>query len=162
MSSPQLSVIIVSYNVKYFLRQCLQSVERALEGLAGEVWVVDNASVDGSVEMVKQEFPGVRLIVNDTNLGFAKANNQAIRQARGEYILLLNPDTIVQEDTFHKVLAFFKEHPEAGAVGVKIIDGNGQFAYDSRRDIHQAGISLPKSPVSTVSGQNPNSLGGIT
>jgi GT2 family glycosyltransferase len=135
MSSPQLSVIIVSYNVKYFLRQCLQSVERALEGLTGEVWVVDNASVDGSVEMVKQEFPGVRLIVNDTNLGFAKANNQAIRQARGEYVLLLNPDTIVQEDTFHKVLAFFKEHPEAGAVGVKIIDGNGQFAYDSRRDI---------------------------
>ncbi len=134
MSSLQLSVIIVSYNVKYFLRQCLQSVERALEGLAGEVWVVDNASVDGSVEMVKQEFPRVRLIVNDTNLGFAKANNQAIRQARGEYVLLLNPDTIVQEDTFHKVLAFFKEHPEAGAVGVKIIDGNGQFAHDSRRN----------------------------
>jgi len=134
MSSVQLSVIIVSYNVKYFLRQCLQSVERALEGIAGEVWVVDNASVDGSLEMVKTEFPWVNLIANDTNVGFAKANNQAIRRSRGEYILLLNPDTIVQEDTFHKVLAFFKEHPEAGAVGVKIIDGNGRFAYDSRRD----------------------------
>ncbi len=134
MSSIQLSVIIVSYNVKYFLRQCLQSVERALEGISGEVWVVDNASVDGSVEMVKNEFPRVHLIANDTNVGFAKANNQAIRQARGQYILLLNPDTIVQEDTFHKVLDFFQSHPEAGAVGVKIIDGNGRFAYDSRRD----------------------------
>ena len=134
MSSIQLSVIIVSYNVKYFLRQCLQSVERALEGISGEVWVVDNASVDGSVEMVKNEFPWVHLIANDTNVGFAKANNQAIRQARGQYILLLNPDTIVQEDTFHKVMDFFQSHPEAGAVGVKIIDGNGRFAYDSRRN----------------------------
>ncbi len=134
MSSVQLSVVIVSYNVKYFLRQCLQSVERALEGISGEVWVVDNASVDGSTEMVKSEFSWVHLIANDTNVGFAKANNQAIQQARGQYILLLNPDTIVQEDTFHKVLAFFRSHPEAGAVGVKIIDGNGRFAYDSRRD----------------------------
>jgi GT2 family glycosyltransferase len=134
MREVKLSVIIVSYNVKYFLRQCLQSVERALQGIEGEVWVVDNASVDGSVEMVQSEFPWVQLISNNTNVGFAKANNQAIRQARGRYILLLNPDTIVQEDTFHKVLDFFAGHPEAGAVGVKIIDGRGQFAYDSRRD----------------------------
>jgi len=129
----QLSVIIVSYNVKYFLRQCLQSVMRALEGIDGEVWVVDNASIDGSVEMVREEFPSVHLIANEVNLGFARANNQAIRQAQGRYILLLNPDTIVQEDTFHKVLQFLEEHPEAGAVGVKIIDGKGRFSVDSRR-----------------------------
>lgn len=133
-----LSVIIVSYNVKYFLRQCLQSVARAMEGLRVEVWVVDNASIDGSVEMVREEFPWVRLIPNDTNLGFAKANNQAIRQANGRHILLLNPDTIVQEDTFRVVVEFLDKHPEAGAVGVKIIDGQGRFSPDSRRDLPSA------------------------
>ncbi|MDW8236676.1 MAG: glycosyltransferase [Bacteroidia bacterium] len=133
-----LSVIIVSYNVKYFLRQCLQSVARACEGLSVEVWVVDNASIDGSVEMVREEFPWVRVIANSTNLGFARANNQAIRQAKGRHILLLNPDTIVQEDTFRKVVSFLDEHPEAGAVGVKIIDGQGRFSVDSRRDLPSA------------------------
>lgn len=133
-----LSVIIVSYNVKYFLRQCLQSVARACEGLNVEVWVVDNASIDGSVEMVKEEFPWVKVIANSTNLGFARANNQAIRLAKGRHILLLNPDTIVQEDTFRKVVTFLDEHPEAGAVGVKIIDGQGRFSVDSRRDLPSA------------------------
>ncbi|MCX8112124.1 MAG: glycosyltransferase family 2 protein [Bacteroidia bacterium] len=133
-----LSVIIVSYNVKYFLRQCLQSVARAIEGLQAEVWVVDNASIDGSVEMVREEFPWVKLIANTTNLGFAKANNQAIRLARGRHILLLNPDTIVQEDTFCTVVDFLDQHPEAGAVGVKIIDGQGRFSPDSRRDLPSA------------------------
>lgn len=133
-----LSVIIVSYNVKYFLRQCLQSVARAMEKLHVEVWVVDNASIDGSVEMVQEEFPWVRLIANDTNLGFARANNQAIRRAQGRHILLLNPDTIVQEDTFRVVVDFLDKHPEAGAVGVKIIDGQGRFSPDSRRDLPSA------------------------
>lgn len=134
----QLSVIIVSYNVKYFLRQCLQSVMRALEGIDGEVWVVDNASIDGSLEMLREEFPTVQIIANAVNVGFARANNQAIRQAQGRYILLLNPDTIVQEDTFHKVLQFLEEHPEAGAVGVKIIDGKGRFSLDSRKKLPSA------------------------
>ncbi|MCS7297926.1 MAG: glycosyltransferase [Bacteroidia bacterium] len=133
-----LSVIIVSYNVKYFLRQCLQSVARAMEGLAVEVWVVDNASIDGSVEMVREEFPWAKLIANSTNLGFAKANNQAIQLAKGRHILLLNPDTIVQEDTFRVVVEFLDAHPEAGAVGVKIIDGQGRFSPDSRRDLPSA------------------------
>ncbi|MEN3040489.1 MAG: glycosyltransferase [Bacteroidia bacterium] len=133
-----LSVIIVSYNVKYFLRQCLQSVARAMEGLSVEVWVVDNASIDGSVEMVREEFPWVKLIANPTNLGFAKANNQAIKLSSGRHILLLNPDTIVQEDTFHVVIDFLDKHPEAGAVGVKIIDGQGRFSPDSRRDLPSA------------------------
>lgn len=133
-----LSVIIVSYNVKYFLRQCLQSVARAMEGLSVEVWVVDNASIDGSVEMVREEFPWVKVIANATNLGFARANNQAIQQATGRYILLLNPDTIVQEDTFRVVIKFMDSHPEAGVVGVKIIDGEGRFSVDSRRDLPSA------------------------
>lgn len=133
-----LSVVIVSYNVKYFLRQCLQSVARAMEGLNVEVWVVDNASIDGSVEMVREEFPWVKLIANSTNLGFAKANNQAIRLAAGRHILLLNPDTIVQEDTFRVVVDFLDSHPEAGAVGVKIIDGQGRFSPDSRKDLPSA------------------------
>lgn len=130
-----LSAIIVSYNVKYFLRQCLQSVARAMEGLSVEVWVIDNASMDGSVEMIQEEFPWVKLIANSINVGFAKANNQAIRLAQGRHILLLNPDTIVQEDTFREVVRFLDEHPEAGAVGVKIIDGKGRFSPDSRKDL---------------------------
>ncbi|MCS7162494.1 MAG: glycosyltransferase family 2 protein [Bacteroidia bacterium] len=138
MPVKELSIVIVSYNVKYFLRQCLQSVARAIEGLSAEVWVVDNASIDNSVEMVREEFPWVRLIVNTTNVGFARANNQAIRLAEGRYIALLNPDTIVQEDTFRKVLAFLAEHPEAGAVGVKIIDGQGRFSPDSRKNLPSA------------------------
>ncbi|MCX7651730.1 MAG: glycosyltransferase family 2 protein [Bacteroidia bacterium] len=133
-----LSVVIVSYNVKYFLRQCLQSVARAMEGLSVEVWVVDNASIDGSVEMVREEFPWVKLIANSANLGFAKANNQAIKLSNGRHILLLNPDTIVQEDTFQVVVDFLDKHPEAGAVGVKIIDGQGRFSPDSRRDLPSA------------------------
>jgi len=95
-----LSVVIVSYNVKYFLEQCLHSVEKATQHLQAEVFVVDNNSVDGSAQMVAEKFPSVQLIINERNVGFAKANNQAIRKAEGRYVLLLNPDTVVQEDTF--------------------------------------------------------------
>ena len=95
-----LSVIIVSYNVRAFLEQCLVSVQRASEGLALDVWVVDNHSVDGSVEMVQSRFPEVHLIANEENVGFSKANNQAIRESQGRHVLLLNPDTVVREDTF--------------------------------------------------------------
>ncbi|MFB6258075.1 MAG: glycosyltransferase family 2 protein, partial [Flavobacteriales bacterium] len=123
-SSMKLSVIIVNYNVEGFLEQCLRSVRGALAGLEGEVIVVDNASVDGSVEMVRREFPDVRLIVNERNIGFSRANDQAIEHSDAEYILLLNPDTVVEEDTFEKVLAFMEEHPEAGGTGVKMLDGS--------------------------------------
>ena len=98
----KLSIIIVNYNVKHFLEQCLISVKKALENVEGEIFVVDNNSVDGSVEMVREKFPVVHLIVNKKNLGFAKANNQAVRKAKGEYFLLLNPDTVVEDDTFTK------------------------------------------------------------
>jgi GT2 family glycosyltransferase len=104
----QLSIIIVNYNVKFFLEQALRSVQRATKHITAEIFVVDNNSVDGSVELIKQKFPEVLLIENKENLGFAKANNQAIKCANGEYILLLNPDTIVEEDTFEKCLRLWR------------------------------------------------------
>ncbi|MEE4196906.1 MAG: glycosyltransferase [Bacteroidales bacterium] len=129
----KLSVIIVNYNVKHFLEQCLISVFRALENISSEVFVVDNNSVDGSCSMVKERFPEVKRIENKKNHGFSYANNQAIRQARGEYILLLNPDTVVEEDTFSKCIHFMDNHADAGGLSVKMIDGKGKFLPESKR-----------------------------
>lgn len=129
----ELSVIIVNYNVRYFLEQCLVSALNALGGIDGEVWVVDNASTDGSVEMIKFKFPHVKLIANEKNVGFSKANNQAIKLASGKYILLLNPDTVVQEDTFRQCICFMEKHPEAGGMTVKMIDGKGHYLPESKR-----------------------------
>ena len=129
----KLSVVIVSYNVRPYLEQCLQSVQRALEGIEGEVFVVDNHSDDDSVKTVREHYPWVRLIENQENLGFSKANNLAIRQAQGDYVLLLNPDTVVAEDTFHGVLAFMDEHPKAGGAGVMMCYEDGSKAPESRR-----------------------------
>lgn len=131
----KLSVVIVNYNVKAFLEQCLRSVQKALEGLEGEVFVVDNQSTDGSVEMVRREFPQVKIIDNRVNVGFSRANNQAIRLCKGEYVLLLNPDTVVGEDVFSKVAAFMDANPRAGGVGVKMIDGTGRFLPESKRGL---------------------------
>ena len=129
----KLSVVIVSYNVRSYLEQCLQSVQKALEGIEGEVFVVDNHSDDDSVVTVREKFPWVTLIENQENLGFAKANNQAIRQSQAEYVLLLNPDTVVAEDTLHGVLAFMDEHPKAGGAGVMMCYEDGSRAPESRR-----------------------------
>ncbi|MCP4443324.1 MAG: glycosyltransferase [Aureispira sp.] len=129
----KLSVIIVNYNVQYFLEQTLLSVRKAAQKVSTEVFVVDNNSVDESVEMVREKFPEVKLIVNRENTGFSKANNQAIRVAQGEYVLLLNPDTVVREDTFEKTVAFMDAHPKAGGLGVKMIDGKGKFLPESKR-----------------------------
>ena len=131
----KLSVIIVSYNVTHFLEQCLHSVHAASSGIATEIFVVDNASVDGSIQMVKEKFPGVICIENSENQGFAKANNQAIRKSKGEYILLLNPDTIVETDTFSKVIAFMDSHADAGGLGVTMVDGTGKFLPESKRGL---------------------------
>jgi GT2 family glycosyltransferase len=117
------------------LEQALISVRKAIEGIDAEVFVVDNNSVDGSVEMIRNKFDFVRLIDNKENLGFSKANNQAIRQAAGEYILLLNPDTIVEENTFHKCIRFMDEHSDAGGLGVKMLDGAGKFLPESKRGL---------------------------
>lgn len=131
----KLSVIIVNYNVKAFLEQCLRTVFEALEGMEGEVFVVDNLSTDGSAEMVRGKYPRVRLIANTENVGFSRANNQAIRVSQGEYVLLLNPDTVVGEDVFHKVVRFLDAHPKAGGLGVKMIDGTGRFLPESKRGL---------------------------
>jgi GT2 family glycosyltransferase len=141
----KLSIIIVNYNVKYFLEQALLSVRKAAQGLAVEVWVVDNNSVDDSVPMVREKFPEVRLIANTDNPGFAVANNQAIRQASGEYVLLLNPDTVVEEDTFRQCLAFMDAHPEAGGLGVRMIDGSGKFLPESKRGFPSPWVAFCKT-----------------
>ncbi|MFP4469629.1 MAG: glycosyltransferase family 2 protein [Bacteroidales bacterium] len=140
----KLSVIIVNYNVKYFLEQCLHSVRKASQGLACEVFVVDNRSVDGSVKMVRDKFPEAKVIDNNENLGFSKANNQAIRQARGEYVLLLNPDTVVEDDTFQKIIDFMDSHPEAGGLGVKMVDGKGKFLPESKRGLPTPDVAFYK------------------
>jgi GT2 family glycosyltransferase len=130
-----LSVIIVSYNVRKYLSECLLSVRKASEGLNCEIIVVDNNSEDGSAEMIMKEFPEVRLIINTVNSGFAAANNKAIRLSAGKYILLLNPDTLVGTDTFSLCLDFMKNHPDAGALGVRMISGDGKFLPESKRAI---------------------------
>lgn len=106
--------------------------------------MVDNNSVDGSVDLVKQKFPQVKLIVNTTNTGFSVANNQAIKQAQGNYILLLNPDTVVQEDTFEKVISFMNEHPKAGGLGIKMVDGKGNFLPESKRGLPTPWVAFYK------------------
>jgi len=129
----KLSIIIVNYNVKYFLEQCLDSVQLAVKNLEAEIIVVDNCSPDDSVEYLKPLFPNVIYIENKKNTGFAKANNQAIVQARGEYVLLLNPDTVVGENSLKNVCRFMDENPQAGAAGVKMLNGYGRFLPESKR-----------------------------
>ncbi len=140
----KLSIVIVNYNVEAFLEQCLLSVFRARQDFDMEVFVVDNNSVDGSMLMVKEKFPQVIAIENKENLGFSKANNQAMRKARGEYILLLNPDTVVEEDTFQKCVDFMDAHPESGGLGVKMIDGNGNFLPESKRALPTPSVAFYK------------------
>lgn len=140
----QLSVIIVNYNVKYFLEQCLYSVQAAIEGLAVEVIVVDNHSQDNSVEYLKPIFPDVIFIENQSNPGFSKANNQAIRQSKGKYVLLLNPDTVIGEHILCSLCLFMDEHPEAGGLGVKMIDGYGTFLPESKRSFPTPWVSFCK------------------
>jgi len=130
-----LSIIIVNYNVKDFLEQALLSLRRALTQIPSEIIVVDNASVDGSLQMLKQRFPEVKLIENNRNVGFSAANNQGIKIAAGEYIVLLNPDTVVQEDTFSKLLDFFAQNPGASAATCKILNPDGSFSIDCRHSV---------------------------
>jgi GT2 family glycosyltransferase len=152
-----ISVVIVNYNVREFLEQALESVERASAGLAVETFVVDNDSADGSVAMVRERFPAVRVIANDANVGFARANNQAIREARGRYLLILNPDTLLQENTLQALVGFMDRHPEAGAAGCRILNPDGTFAPESRRAFPTPAVAFyrlsglsrlfPRSPV---------------
>ena len=131
----KLTVIIVNYNVKFFVEQCLDSLERALDGIDSEVFVVDNHSSDGSIEYLKPRFPKVIFIESNHNLGFARANNMAIRQAEGQYVLLLNPDTFVGEQTIKQAIEFMNQHPKAGGAGVKMFNTDGTKALESRRGL---------------------------
>lgn len=141
----KLSVIIVNYNVKYFLEQCLHSVLRAVEDLHAEILVIDNASSDGSVDYLKPLFPSVDFIAGSTNLGFGKANNLALQQAKGEYILFLNPDTIIPEDCFSKCINFLEQHSKAGALGVRMLDGSGNFLPESKRSFPSTSTAFFKA-----------------
>lgn len=140
----KLSVVIVNYNVEHFLEQCLYSVAKAMKLTSGDVWVVDNNSADGSVAMVKEKFPWVKLIESKKNLGFSKGNNLAMTQAEGEYILLLNPDTLVEEDTFKKIVDFMDAHPDAGGLGVNMVDGQGKFLPESKRGLPTPSVAFYK------------------
>ena len=143
-SAMDISVIIVNYNVEHFLEQALLSVRKAMKLVDGEVWVVDNRSVDGSVAMVREKFPEVHLIANEHNPGFAVANNQAIEKSKGRYVLLLNPDTVVEEDTFRKIIDFMDAHPDAGGLGCKMIDGKGEFLPESKRGLPTPQVAFYK------------------
>jgi GT2 family glycosyltransferase len=140
----QLTVIIVNYNVKHFLFQCLKSVFAAIKNISAEVIVVDNCSTDGSVEMLKDFSPSLTWIENRINRGFAVANNQGIQMAKGKYILLLNPDTVVAEDTFEKCIRFMEAHSDAGALGVHMIDGKGNFLPESKRGLPTPAVAFYK------------------
>lgn len=140
----KLSVIIVNYNVQDFLEQCLKSVVTASKNINTEIFVVENNSVDDSVKMLKDKYPQVHLIENKTNKGFSFANNQAIKIAKGEYILLLNPDTVVEPDTFEKTIAFMDAHSDAGALGVKMFSGEGKFLPESKRGLPTPAVAFYK------------------
>ena len=140
----KLSVVIVNYNVKYFLEQALYAVEKAMGMLSVEVIVVDNNSVDGSVDMLQKKFPSIKVIANKENKGFSFANNQAIKMSQGEYVLLLNPDTVVEESTFEKVVNFMDLHPDAGGLGVKMIDGSGNYLPESKRGLPTPAVAFCK------------------
>lgn len=140
----RISIIIVNYNVRYFLEQCLLSVERAARGLDTEVIVVDNNSEDDSLAMLRRQFPDVKVIANRENTGFSKANNQGIAASTGEFVLLLNPDTVVQEDSLSAPLHFMEIHPECGALGVHMIDGTGTFLPESKRGLPTPAVAFFK------------------
>ena len=139
-----ISVIIVNYNVRVFLENALLSIQKALRGIQGEIIVVDNASDDGSVEMVKQKYPDVNLVVNERNVGFAAANNIAIEKSRGKYLLILNPDTILQEDTINTMLDFLDRHSDAGLAGCKILNPDGTLQLACRRSFPTPWVAFTK------------------
>lgn len=142
----QLSVIILNYNVRYFLEQCVFSVQKALENIEGEIIVIDNNSSDDSCAMLKEKFPDVKLIENKENSGFPKGNNIGVAQAKGEYICILNPDTVVAEDTFLKILNSILHTPnfEQGIIGCKLIDGTGNFLPESKRGVPTPWVAFTK------------------
>ncbi len=140
----KLSVVILNYNVQHFLQICLESVEAAITNLDAEIIVVDNQSSDESCNMVKQNFHDVILIENSENLGFAKGNNIGVSKAKGDYVCILNPDTVVAEDTFTKTIKFAEQQNDLGIVGCRLIDGKGNFLPESKRNVPKVGVAFQK------------------
>lgn len=140
----KLSVVILNYNVRYFLELCIKSVQAAITDLDAEIIVIDNNSPDESCVMMKHLFPDVKLIENRENVGFAKANNQAVAEAKGEYLCILNPDTVVAEDTFKKLLIYADSLPDLGILGCQLIDGSGRFLPESKRNIPVVKVAAQK------------------
>lgn len=140
----KLSIIILNYNVRYFLQQCLQSVLAATKSISHEIIVVDNNSSDESCAMISDKFPNVQLIVNKENVGFARANNQGVKMANGEFVLILNPDTFLAEDTLDLVIAFAEKQKKLGAIGVRMIDGTGNFLPESKRNVPTVKVASQK------------------
>lgn len=143
-NSKKLSIVIVNYNVRDYVAQCLMSVERAIEGIDAEVFVVDNHSKDSSCAYVRKMFPWVKMIESNHNLGFARGNNVALHRAVGEYVLLLNPDTIVGENVLRDAVSFMEEHPKAGGVGVRMYNDDGTVAPESRRALPSPMVAMRK------------------
>ena len=139
-----LSVVIVNYNVVFFLEQCLNSVFAASKNLNVQIFVVDNNSVDGSINMLKENFSSVVLIENKENVGFSKANNQAIKRANSPYVLLLNPDTVIEEDTFDKCIDFMNSNTDCGGLGLRMLDGKGNFLPESKRGFPSPSVAFYK------------------
>ena len=134
----KLSIVIVNYNVKHLLEECLKTVCTACTNIEAEIFVIDNASTDGSKEYFQNKFQQVQFIWSDSNLGFAKANNRVLSLVTGSHILFLNPDTLVPADCFEQSLRFFQQHPDAGAIGVRMVDGAGKFLPESKRGLPNA------------------------
>ncbi|MDD4961325.1 MAG: glycosyltransferase family 2 protein [Candidatus Marinimicrobia bacterium] len=133
MTRTDISIIIVSYNVKNFLQHCLHALKKSIAGLQSEIFVVDNHSIDGTPEMLRREFPELHLICNDKNLGFGRANNQALKRARGKYVLFLNPDTLIEENTLSLLYDFMEKNPDVGISGPKILNADGTLQLACRR-----------------------------
>lgn len=140
----KLSVVIVNYNVRELLSECIKSVNTALTGIDGDIYVVDNNSSDGSVDYIRDHFPDVHVIANSDNQGFAHANNQAIHQTNSDYVLLLNPDTVVFEGTLRGCVDFMDAHPQCGGVGVRMLTREGTVAPESRRAIPTPWVAFLK------------------
>ena len=140
----KLSVVILNYNVSYFLRQCILTVQEALVGIESEIIVVDNDSKDDSCQMIKKHFPKIKLLENKENLGFSKANNQGVTIAKGEYVCILNPDTALAKNTFKKTLEFAESKSNFGGLGIRLIDGTGNYLPESKRNIPTPKVSLLK------------------
>ena len=140
----KVSIVIVNYNVKRLLEQCLLSVQKAIAGIEAEIFVVDNASTDDSKNYLTPIFPNVKFRWNETNIGFSKANNIVLPEATGDYILFLNPDTVVPEDALQQCISFFETHGDCGALGVRMVNGKGQFLKESKRGFPSPLVSLSK------------------